>query len=78
MSSSTLCDRKINVKCSSDVGIVTKVYQRLIQLKSTIKRWEQNAVSRRQLAELSPHMLKDIGISSTEVVAESDKPFWKD
>jgi uncharacterized protein YjiS (DUF1127 family) len=32
---------------------------------------------RRQLAELNDHMLRDIGLSRADVMAEATKPFWR-
>jgi uncharacterized protein YjiS (DUF1127 family) len=39
--------------------------------------WHQRARERRQLMELSDHMLRDIGISRSEAIGESEKPFWR-
>jgi uncharacterized protein YjiS (DUF1127 family) len=39
--------------------------------------WEQRARERRMLAEMSTHMLKDLGITRSEARAESEKPFWR-
>lgn len=37
-----------------------------------IHRWS----SRRVLAGLDEHMLKDVGLTSGEAMQESEKPFW--
>jgi uncharacterized protein YjiS (DUF1127 family) len=39
-------------------------------------RWIDRGRQRRQLAELSDHMLRDIGITRADAWAEADKPFW--
>ena len=39
--------------------------------------WFERARQRRQLGELSDHMLKDIGLSRADVEAEVTKPFWR-
>jgi uncharacterized protein YjiS (DUF1127 family) len=39
--------------------------------------WFERSRQRRQLAELSDHMLRDIGLSRAEIWAETDKPFWR-
>ena len=39
--------------------------------------WLERARQRRQLAELSDHMLRDIGLTRADAWAESDKPFWR-
>lgn len=31
----------------------------------------------REVAELSPHLLDDIGLTRAEAIAEADKPFWR-
>jgi uncharacterized protein YjiS (DUF1127 family) len=38
--------------------------------------WHERARERRQLMELSDHMLRDIGISRAEAFGEAEKPFW--
>ncbi|MGH6886768.1 MAG: DUF1127 domain-containing protein [Geminicoccales bacterium] len=39
--------------------------------------WLERTRQRRQLGQLSPHMLKDIGLSRADVEAEVTKPFWQ-
>jgi uncharacterized protein YjiS (DUF1127 family) len=39
--------------------------------------WHQRARQRRQLACLSDRMLRDIGLTRADVLAESSKPFWR-
>ena len=39
--------------------------------------WFERARQRRQLGELSDHMLKDIGLTRADVEAEVTKPFWR-
>jgi uncharacterized protein YjiS (DUF1127 family) len=38
--------------------------------------WTDRARQRRQLAALSDHMLRDIGLTRADAWAEADKPFW--
>lgn len=33
--------------------------------------------ARRELARLDEHMLRDIGLSRSQALFESDKPFWR-
>jgi uncharacterized protein YjiS (DUF1127 family) len=40
-------------------------------------RLHRNHRSRQQLAELSEHLLADIGLSEAQRQAELRKPFWK-
>jgi uncharacterized protein YjiS (DUF1127 family) len=39
--------------------------------------WHERARQRRQLQQLSEHMLKDIGLSRADAAAEISKPFWR-
>ncbi|MBH62059.1 MAG: hypothetical protein CL569_06350 [Alphaproteobacteria bacterium] len=39
--------------------------------------WNERAIQRRQLAEMDPRMLKDIGITHTDAWHKSNKPFWR-
>lgn len=43
-----------------------------------LNRWRINWRTRRQLALLSDHMLKDIGLSRIDAEQEAQKPFWKE
>ena len=38
--------------------------------------WRERASQRRSLAEMSPEMLRDIGLSTSAARAEAGKPFW--
>lgn len=40
-------------------------------------QWRRRHRLRRQLQSMSNHMRRDIGISSTDVLREASKPFWK-
>ena len=39
--------------------------------------WVERAGQRHRLAELNDHMLRDIGLSRADVLAEATKPFWR-
>ena len=43
-----------------------------------VRRWQQLAAERRQLASLSDAALKDMGFSRGDVQQESERPFWDD
>ena len=43
----------------------------------TLRLWHDRARQRRQLAELPPERLVDIGASPAEVRLEAAKPFWQ-
>ncbi len=51
--------------------------QVLAHLSDMLASWERRARERRMLAEMSTHMLKDLGISRGDAVRESSKPFWR-
>ena len=42
-----------------------------------LKRWQQYARTRRQLAQLDERQLADLGISLADRAVELDKPFWR-
>jgi uncharacterized protein YjiS (DUF1127 family) len=39
--------------------------------------WTDRARQRRHLAELSDHMLRDIGLTRADAWSEAGKPFWR-
>jgi uncharacterized protein YjiS (DUF1127 family) len=39
--------------------------------------WSERARQRRQLATFNDHMLRDIGVSRADAMAEIAKPFWR-
>lgn len=39
--------------------------------------WQERMSSRRQLAGLDAHVLRDIGLSGADVYNETRKPFWR-
>ncbi|WP_370583999.1 DUF1127 domain-containing protein [Motiliproteus sp. SC1-56] len=48
-----------------------------VSLRQRLRRWYQNWRTRKQLLGLTPHELKDIGISRGEALEEASKPFWR-
>jgi uncharacterized protein YjiS (DUF1127 family) len=38
--------------------------------------WRERAAGRKALAELDHRMLKDVGLTASDVAYEIDKPFW--
>jgi uncharacterized protein YjiS (DUF1127 family) len=49
----------------------------LTQLRDTLHVWRQRQQQRRQLAELSPRDLHDVGLSWGDIAFEAQKPFWR-
>jgi len=47
------------------------------QLSETFHIWRQRQRDRRQLAELTPRDLHDVGLSWSDVAYEAEKPFWR-
>ena len=45
--------------------------------KQMIKTWVKNSNGRKELARLSPRMLRDIGLEPYQVQSEINKPFWR-
>ena len=41
-----------------------------------IRLWRERARQRRDLAEMSPDILRDIGVSPKAARAEAARPFW--
>lgn len=54
----------------------TTVSGAFANLWTNIGQWRERARQRRHLAEMSPEMLKDIGLSAAAARAEAGKPFW--
>lgn len=42
-----------------------------------ILAWEDRRQSRRGLAKLDDHLLRDIGLSQRDAESEMSKPFWR-
>ena len=45
-------------------------------IATTLSMWWRRRRSRERLADLSEHLLKDIGITRAEAEHEANKPFW--
>lgn len=56
---------------------MTYLLGKLKKYAAAIKVWQQNRRTRHYLAEMSPHMLKDIGITESERQEEIAKKFWQ-
>ena len=54
-----------------------KVLATLKKWHSVQLAWQHNYRSRKQLAEMSEHQLKDIGFTRCEQRYEAQKPFWQ-
>jgi|688.fasta_scaffold112686_3 uncharacterized protein YjiS (DUF1127 family) len=43
-----------------------------------VSNWMARHRSRRALARLDPHLLRDIGLTDHQLAQELSKPFWRD
>ena len=50
---------------------------KFLALLDIMQCWLERRHQRQQLAQLDPHMLKDIGVDVTQQNHEVNKPFWK-
>lgn len=51
--------------------------QSVVKLNNIMSLWISRYRQRIQLAQLEPHVLKDLGLTQEQVYKESLKPFWK-
>lgn len=49
----------------------------LAAIASAYSTWHERSIQRRALARLDDRMLRDIGISRSDVEQEVEKPFWQ-
>jgi len=54
----------------------TTVSGTIAQTWTIIRLWRERARQRRDLAEMSPDMLRDIGVSPRAARAEAARSFW--
>jgi uncharacterized protein YjiS (DUF1127 family) len=43
-----------------------------------VRRWRQRARDRTALARLDSRMLRDIGLTPSDVMREINRPFWRE
>ena len=71
-----------NADCLKPVAVNREAHRTCAQpfttrVKLHLKQWLHNWRSRRQLAQLDAAMLKDVGLSRADALAEAGKPFWR-
>ncbi len=49
----------------------------LERLCDRLLTWQERSRQRHQLASLSDHLLRDIGLSRADIMAETTKRFWR-
>ncbi len=74
MFSSTTCCKEQK----SEISLTVLTSQLSCRIGEQLKQWLRNYHSRRELAKLDSHILKDIGISRADALQEAEKPFWRD
>lgn len=57
--------------------LVSTLKNRLSIVRHLLNMWRQRAQQRKALTQLSPYLLKDIGINRSDAINEAEKPFWK-
>jgi uncharacterized protein YjiS (DUF1127 family) len=57
-------------------GLAALIGHHLGQVIDRLLLWAERSRERHRLAELDDHMLRDIGLSRADVMAEATKPFW--
>ena len=71
------------MKSTATLRLVThpghvNIAETLVSIKLLVRLWTQRARTRRQLANLLPHELDDIGVDEAAAQTESRKPFWQE
>lgn len=75
---STLNQRRLAVMAAAEPAPVVAARPSLLsRLHGTLAMWHARAQGRRQLAQMSPYMLADIGITPCQAQFEAAKPFWR-
>jgi uncharacterized protein YjiS (DUF1127 family) len=55
----------------------SRPWQLLRGILAMVREWHRRTRSRADLAALNDRMLRDIGLTRTDVWIEIEKPFWK-
>lgn len=48
------------------------------RLSLVLQEWLRRARSRREIARLDEHTIRDLGLSPSQLEFEAQKPFWRD
>lgn len=60
----------------SNTAALPAVSKVLVRAAVTWAKWRRTARTRKTLAGLDPHLLRDVGIPYEEALREARKPFW--
>ncbi len=55
----------------------TPLSHKVLQLAGLVSLWQSRVRQRKALAELDERLLRDVDITPTQVLEESNKPFWR-
>ena len=58
------------------LGAFARVRRLAFKVLDKLAIWQERAEQRHALSELNAHMLKDIGVSTSDAYREARKPFW--
>ena len=62
---------------SAECGARSSIAERVLSAPfAVLATWGERLKQRAALAEMDERMLKDIGLSRADALAEADKPFW--
>ena len=70
-------DRSHQISDSSSFLITRNWINDFVARLAVLSLWFDKHQQRKQLAQLESYRLKDLGITSTQVNTEINKPFWK-
>lgn len=65
-----------NALVGASSGRENRLMLSALKLNRLLNRWISRHRQRRQLAQLEPHLLSDIGLSREQVQKEVARPFW--
>jgi len=49
----------------------------IAHLRRLLQEWRRRARSRREIAKLDEQAIRDLGLSTSQMRFEADKPFWR-
>lgn len=63
---------------SVNAGLRPRSWRRALErVCDLLLKWQERSRQRHQLAALSDHLLRDIGLSRADIMAETTKRFWQ-
>ena len=65
----------INLSFAS--GLIYLLFEKIFEVFNTLVKWNSRYMMRSQLKELSPEVLKAMGMTLEQALEEIEKPFWQ-